>query len=334
MKTKALIPIILIVLISCDDRRLNFDRGIIPPVPVNFAEVNSPYNDYNSDLEITWASRVYTLIFSSDRDSHGNDFDLIGYRGEAWFDLIDGTFEMKAERRSLSLLGSVNSTASELGPFFTGDFNYFSWFGFMKDTELHRLFYTTDAEGNTDISCHYYSLAVQDDFEPVGEPLPLTAINSSYNEGYLTIHHGEAANREVVYFTSDRDGDYDIWMAVGDDNKLIDESPGLTLNRVGQLSSTSSDKCPYISGDVMVFTSDRAGGYGGFDLWYSVWDGQQWSVPVNFGGQINTEYDEYRPVVVSTDEKYFLNDLMIFSSDRPGGKGGFDLYYVGIPRLN
>ena len=71
----------------------------------------------------------------------------------------------------------------------------------------------------------------------------------------------------------------------------------------------------------MVFTSDRAGGYGGFDLWYSSWDGQQWSAPVNFGGKINTEYDEYRPIVVSTDEKFFLNDLMIFSSDRPGGKG-------------
>jgi hypothetical protein len=26
----------------------------------------------------------------------------------------------------------------------------------------------------------------------------------------------------------------------------------------------------------------------------------------------------------------YQNDLMLFSSDRPGGKGGYDLYYVGI----
>jgi hypothetical protein len=30
--------------------------------------------------------------------------------------------------------------------------------------------------------------------------------------------------------------------------------------------------------------------------------------------------------------EWFINDLMIFSSNRPGGKGGFDLYYAGIPR--
>jgi hypothetical protein len=332
MKTKVLILLILIVLISCDDRRLNFDRGIIPPLPVNFTEVNSSYNDYNSDLEITWAARIFTLIFSSDRNSSGNDFDLIGYRGQIRFDLIDGSFEMKAERRSFSLLDSVNSPASELGPYFTGDFEYYDWYFILKDTGLHRLFYTSDAEGNNDIYCHYYSLTGEDDFEPVDDPAPLDGINSSYNEGYLTIHYGEVTNRETVYFTCDRDGDYDIWKAVGEENSLIDESTEVTRVRIGELSSTSSDKCPYISGDMMVFASDRAGGYGGFDLWYSVWDGQQWSAPVNFGGQINTEYDEYRPVVVSTDEKYFLNDLMIFSSDRPGGKGGFDLYYVGIPR--
>ena len=81
----------------------------------------------------------------------------------------------------------------------------------------------------------------------------------------------------------------------------------------------------------MLFASDRPGGHGGFDLWYSVYSSQGWSAPVNMGDNINTEYDEYRPMVVSTGE-WFINDLMIFSSNRPGGLGGFDLYYVGIPK--
>ena len=45
----------------------------------------------------------------------------------------------------------------------------------------------------------------------------------------------------------------------------------------------------------MVFTSNRQGGFGGFDLWYSIFDGTEWSEPKNFGERINTEYDEYRP---------------------------------------
>jgi hypothetical protein len=81
----------------------------------------------------------------------------------------------------------------------------------------------------------------------------------------------------------------------------------------------------------MVFTSNRPGGYGGYDLYYSKFDGQSWSEPVNFGEDINTEYDEFRPVALQVFD--FKNDVMLFSSDRPGGKGGFDLYYVGIDKI-
>ena len=79
----------------------------------------------------------------------------------------------------------------------------------------------------------------------------------------------------------------------------------------------------------MVFTSDREGGYGGFDLYYSLFTNGQWTTPVNFGEKINSANDEYRPITFS-----FNNiDMMIFSSNRPGGKGGFDLYGVKIGDL-
>lgn len=78
----------------------------------------------------------------------------------------------------------------------------------------------------------------------------------------------------------------------------------------------------------MVFTSNRPGGYGGYDLYYSKWNGSHWSAPVNFGPSINTSYDEYRPILHRNME--YTNKLLIFSSNRPGGKGGFDLYRTGI----
>lgn len=78
----------------------------------------------------------------------------------------------------------------------------------------------------------------------------------------------------------------------------------------------------------MVFTSNRKGGFGGYDLWYSRLENGVWSVPKNFGPKINTKYDEYRPIV--SINRGIPNDLLLFSSNRPNGKGGYDLYYIGI----
>ncbi len=94
------------------------------------------------------------------------------------------------------------------------------------------------------------------------------------------------------------------------------------------INSTSDDKCPFIFRKIMVFASDRPGGLGGFDLYYSRFSNGQWGTPVNFGPGINSSSDEYRPVISSDEE--FTNNFMIFSSDRPGGKGGFDLYFTGV----
>ena len=81
----------------------------------------------------------------------------------------------------------------------------------------------------------------------------------------------------------------------------------------------------------MVFTSNRAGGYGGYDLYYSKFVSGKWLKPVNFGAKINTSADEYRPII--RREEGFDNDFMIFSSNKAGGLGGFDLYYVGIDKV-
>lgn len=331
MKIKAFISLMLILLIACNDQRLNFDKGIIPPVPVNFSEVNSVYDDYNSDLDIIWNWKNFSLIFSTNRNSFGNDFDFIVYGCYIESNLVTGEFKIRADSKDYSMVDAINSPNNELGPYFSNDLEYNSYS--FKESDAERFFYTSDINGNNDIYCTYYTVG-DNDFLPVGDPAELAGINTDYNEGYITFHHDETAERETVYFTSDRDNTYDIYRAVSEENKLIDQSPGLIVNKVEQLSSSADDKCPYINGNMMVFTSDREGGFGGFDLWFSLYDGQGWSAPVNFGENINSEYDEYRPIIVSTDEEGFLTDMMIFSSNRPGGKGLFDLYYVGILRRN
>ena len=72
--------------------------------------------------------------------------------------------------------------------------------------------------------------------------------------------------------------------------------------------------------EMMYFVSDRAGGAGGLDIWYSLLDPKfGFSEPININ-EINTADDEVTP--------YYNNnsDFLFFSSDGREGLGGFDIY--------
>lgn len=62
-------------------------------------------------------------------------------------------------------------------------------------------------------------------------------------------------------------------------------------------------------------------GKGGSDIWRSSRiQGDEWSKPVNLGASINTQYEEQLPSPVLDGNKIY------FPSNRPGGKGGMDIY--------
>ncbi|MCZ4410409.1 OmpA family protein [Cryomorphaceae bacterium 1068] len=76
-------------------------------------------------------------------------------------------------------------------------------------------------------------------------------------------------------------------------------------------------------GNRMYFASDRPGGYGQLDLWYTDWVGGQWTLPKNAGPGINSPGNDLYPKI--------CNDRLFFSSDRRDqGYGGLDLYYVSL----
>ena len=72
-------------------------------------------------------------------------------------------------------------------------------------------------------------------------------------------------------------------------------------------------------GEMMVFSSNRTGSAGGFDIFLTRMEGSDWSSPVNGGNLINTAGDEVSPFL---DQK---NNLF-FSSDGHPGSGGLDIY--------
>ena len=90
------------------------------------------------------------------------------------------------------------------------------------------------------------------------------------------------------------------------------------------LNSDFNDRMPAISQDgrLLIFSSDRPGSYGGYDLWISKRDKIEgkWSQPVNAGPLVNTVANESAPSLGSDGK------LLFFSSDRLGGEGYYDLY--------
>lgn len=74
-------------------------------------------------------------------------------------------------------------------------------------------------------------------------------------------------------------------------------------------------------GEWLIYAGNFPGkGFGNFDLYISYNTPQWWSEPQNLGPAINTDYWESSPSL-SPDKK-----ILYFSSNRPGGKGGKDLY--------
>ncbi len=76
------------------------------------------------------------------------------------------------------------------------------------------------------------------------------------------------------------------------------------------------------TGDVLYFTSKLPGGYGGKDIWMSVYNKKDkaWGQPVNLGPTINTQGDEMYPYMAEDDKTLY------FSSNYHLGMGGLDIF--------
>lgn len=98
--------------------------------------------------------------------------------------------------------------------------------------------------------------------------------------------------------------------------KAVSAGSPLNTRQNEGAQSLSSD------GSYMYFTAcDRPGGLGSCDIFFSSLSEGKWSVPFNVGFPVNTQYWESQPSV-SADGK-----LLYFSSSRPGGAGGKDIWF-------
>ncbi|RRB06328.1 TolB family protein [Larkinella rosea] len=347
----SLVPILLLscLLMGCPfiytERTINFKTASLPTEPTNFSELNTYWNDYNSAGPPTLGAGM-NFYFSSDRSNTfrpdvKQSFDIMDYRVTISFDQTSGKWYRRADRLSggpetygymppktyignfdFHLFRRINTGGNELGPFVRT----------YKNPERELFMYASDSTGNLDVYGVFYTPyhTASHAYEGDG-PFKVNLINSAQQDAYPTL----TESGDQLLFTSDRSGSFDLFaVPVSPENLVasLQSRPEAAARPepIAVLNSPADDKCPYINGPLLVFTSNRPGGFGGFDLYYSRWENGTWSAPINFGPTINTSSDEYRPVAMRAEQ--FENDLLLFSSNRPGGAGGFDLYYVGISK--
>lgn len=76
-------------------------------------------------------------------------------------------------------------------------------------------------------------------------------------------------------------------------------------------------------GRLLFFSSNRPGGFGGYDLYVAVREGRSWSAPYNLSARINTAGDEVFPFMHESG-------TLFFASNGYKGYGNYDLYMVEV----
>jgi outer membrane protein OmpA-like peptidoglycan-associated protein len=119
-------------------------------------------------------------------------------------------------------------------------------------------------------------------------------------------------------------GDADLVRLEVDNNsvRVVDDTSIAALNM-----PVHWDGHPTVStdGTVLVFASERPGGMGGTDLWYSIRTASSWSTPRLVGGPVNSPCDELTPMFAG-------DSVIVFASAGHASVGGYDLFAADVER--
>ena len=121
----------------------------------------------------------------------------------------------------------------------------------------------------------------------------------------------------------DEEGDYfeDIMMTQkSPDDWMYDEDIWLDPEGIESLNSDLNDACIALSIDGQTLFLYKADKTNGGDIYYSVLDSATWGEPTPLQGEVNTKNWE-GSVTIASDGM-----VLYFSSDKPGGYGGRDIY--------
>lgn len=142
-------------------------------------------------------------------------------------------------------------------------------------------------ESNVLAEAKIYVSDVEDEGWKSGNPV------SGINGDHLAMQpaFGELFGREVLFFVSDMDGGFggrDIYYAnyEGEGKYGTPVNLGPTINTIGD------EGTPFYFDGTLYYSSNGMPTMGGYDLFYTAWNGSNWSDPENMGPGFNSTLDD------------------------------------------
>ncbi|MDZ4667644.1 MAG: OmpA family protein [bacterium] len=201
----------------------------------------------------------------------------------------------------VNLGNMVNSMDNEYFPGITADEQVLIFTRLVngRDEEFYR---STRVDGK-------YTFA-----ENMGYP-----INTERNEGTVSL----SSDGQYIFYTAcnrpGANGSCDLFLSKLDGNTW---SEPINLGPPVNSASWESQPCLSFDGRTLYFSSNRPGGYGESDIWYTTFKNGRWTPPVNAGPEINSAGDEQSPFIAKDDQTLYFN------SDGHPGMGGVDLFFT------
>ncbi len=190
----------------------------------------------------------------------------------------------------------INSSRTEIHPVVSGDQSTLVYVSKLKFYDA--IFFSKKIDGKWS-SPKNISL----DFE---SPRPMKPVHLSYDG-------------KTLYLIRNDNNDFNIYISEFNKNRWSPVeflSDKINSDAFEKHASTTKD------GNVLYFTSNRQGGYGGYDIYKSFKDENgEWSEPENLGSVINTEFNESAPFITENRKKLY------FSSEGHKNMGGYDVLY-------
>lgn len=278
----------------------------------NFGAVNSPSSEWGAV-----PAQNNTLIFTSDslRSTLFDKKDKLnkntyGRTGNSFQKLYVYAAGEKATIRQFSNV--LNSFKYHVGPVILSSDQQTAYF---TVTNAYPIVHTKDK-----ISDFYGSRRLElytSQFKNGQWQLPVPfAFNDAAH--FSVGHPALSKDGNILYFTSDRPGGIgktDIWYS----EKAIDGSWGTPKNCGPTINTTEDEEFPTLAEDALYFSSKGHPGMGGFDIFSSKGQKDQWDVAVNQRSPLNSPGDDFYLVMKDQQTGYF-------ASNRPGGLGDDDIY--------